>query len=102
MYRTSLELRTTPTQFIRNYLNLIRSESDSTLIEDNNKIEARVETNSGLNPAINELESEMRSTADNSCPETEPQISANNQHISVDSNEQYISIGDNDSNPNIV
>ena len=83
------------------YLTLIRSESNSTLIEDNNQIEIRVETNSGLNPAINEFESELRSTADNSCPVTEPQITANKQHISVDSNEQYISIGDNDSNTNV-
>ena len=70
--------------------------NESTLIEDINQIETRVEANNGINSAINGLESEMRSTADNKCPETEPQISANNQHISVESNERHISIGDND------
>ena len=80
------------------YLKPISSESDSTLIEENVN---QFETNSGLNPAINGFESEMRSTADNSCPETKPQISAINQRISVDSKEQHISIGDNDSNTNV-
>ena len=86
------------------YLTLIRSESDPNLIEDNednNQIVSRVEINSGLNPVINELESEIRSTADNSCPVTEPQISANNKHISVESNEQHISIGDNNLNTKV-
>ena len=76
------------------YLKPISNES--TLFEDINQIETRVEANCGLNPAINGLESEMRSTADNKCAETERQISANNQHISVESNERHISIEDND------